>query len=276
VFRDIGLCDIFASMAAIEQSFMWHAEGCVVSDKYGALFKGEEVKDFSDMKPKRHGNVLDHTLNVWDKMNHILFHEDKEFDEEKRFLLTLSAILHDIGKPYCLGWKYNTWKWGGIEHKETVPDVSKHDVVGIDYAKKFCKNIGMSNEEVDFVCTMVGEHMKAHRLTMHKHKFDILEFVHKPLFNEIMLISKADDLGSISTVYNDMPSYDEIMNDPRVKECINTPMPKPILTGDILIEHGLKPSPLFKKMLRVAYRHQYERGEIDKERLFNFIKNIKE
>jgi hypothetical protein len=91
-----------------------------------------------------------------------------------------------------------------------------------------------------------------------------------------MLVSKADDLGSISTVYNDMPSYDEIMNDPRVKECINTPMPKPILTGDILIEHGLKPSPLFKKMLRVAYRHQYEIGETDKERLFNFIKNIKE
>ena len=277
VYSDMGLKKIFDDMAETPQSFKWHAEGSLVEDTTtGKKHRGEKVKDFSNMRPLLNGNVFDHTRNVWDKMNHILFHEDKEFDEEKRFLLTLSAILHDIGKPYCIGWKYNTWKWGDIEHKEVVPDVSNHDMVGIDYAKKFCKSIGMSNEEIDFVCTMVGEHMKAHSLTLHKHKFDILEFVHKPLFNEIMLVSKADDLGSISTVYNDMPNYNEIMNDPKVKECISTPMPKPILTGDILIEHGLKPSPLFKKMLRVAYRHQYERGETDKERLFNFIKNIKE
>lgn len=38
----------------------------------------------------------------------------------------------------------------------------------------------------------------------------------------------------------------------------------------------MKYSPLFKKMLRVAYRHQYEDNETDKERLFNFVKNIKE
>ena len=86
----------------------------------------------------------------------------------------------------------------------------------------------------------------------------------------------GDNYGSISTVSNDFSGYDKIMSDPRVIECINTPMPKPILTGDDLIAGGLKPSPLFKKMLRVAYRHQYEDNEIDKERLFNFVKNIKE
>ena len=66
----------------------------------------------------------------------------------------------------------------------------------------------------------------------------------------------GDNYGSISTVSNDFSGYDKIMSDPRVIECINTPMPKPILTGDDLIAGGLKPSPLFKKMLRVAYRHQ--------------------
>ena len=76
--------------------------------------------------------------------------------------------------------------------------------------------------------------------------------------------------------FNDFSDYDKIMSDPRVIECINTPMPKPILTGDDLIAGGLKPNPLFKKMLRVAYRHQYEDNEIDKKRLFNCVKNIKE
>jgi hypothetical protein len=49
-----------------------------------------------------------------------------------------------------------------------------------------------------------------------------------------------------------------------------------VLTGNDLIERGLKPSSLFKKMLHVAYRHQYEYGETDKNKLFNFVKNIKE
>ena len=63
---------------------------------------------------------------------------------------------------------------------------------------------------------------------------------------------------------------------PVVIEMINTPMPKPILTGKDLIDYGLKPNPLFSKMLRVALIHQFEQNETDKKRLFYFVKNIKE
>lgn len=283
VFRDIGLCDIFASMAAIEQSFRWHAEGCVVSDKYGALFKGEEVKDFSDMKPKRHGNVLDHTLNVWREMNKIIFHDaaieetkvDFE-DEEKRFLLILSAILHDIGKTKPIGTKKAIFQWGTRKFEETVPKVSNHDMLGKPLAEEFCKNLAMSNDEIKFVVTLVGQHMLAHEFAKSKHKFKILKFVHQPLFKEIMLIAQADSRGSISTIPNEQKSPEVNLADPVVRECINTPMPKPILTGDDLIKGGLKPGPLFSKMLGVAYARQYEANETDKQRLFNFVKNIKE
>lgn len=278
VYDDIGLLKIFEDMKNTNQSFKWHAEGCVVEEiDTGIVHYGKDVKDFSNMRPVSQGNVLDHTYRVWEKMNNILYHEDKEYDEEKRFLLTLSAIIHDIGKPYCNeGTKHNVWKWGENEYSEEVPRVTKHDVIGTELAKEFCKNLGLSNDEIKFVSTIVREHMNAHKFDTHKRKFDILEFVHQPLFNEIMLVSKADDYGSISTVNNDFSGYDKIMSDPRVIECINTPMPKPILTGDDLIAGGLKPSPLFKKMLRIAYRHQYENNETDKKRLFNFVKNIKE
>lgn len=276
IFEDIGLKEIFANMSNVAQSFQWHAEGCVVENEKGEMIKGETVKDFSKVKPVFQGSVYDHTCRVWEKMNLELFHSDKEYTEEKRFILTLSAILHDIGKTCWKEMKENTWKWGENTWSEKVPKVATHDVLGAPMAEEFCKKLGLSNIETETVKAVVRQHMNAHRLSSHKRKFDILEFVHQPHFEEIMLVSKADDLGSISTIPNDYPGYENIIKDPRVVECINTEMPKPVLTGNDLIERGLKPSSLFKKMLHVAYRHQYEYGETDKNKLFNFVKNIKE
>lgn len=284
IFEDMGLKSIFLEMSKIEQSWKWHAEGATV--RYigdGALYKGENVKDFSDKEPVYHGTVLDHTLNVWREMNKILFHDtaiectklDFENDEELRFLLVMSAILHDIGKIKPIGSRSGDFQWGGRTYVETVPRVPTHDIIGAPLAEEFCKNLGMSNDEVKFVTTLVGQHMKAHKFADTKHKFKILEFVHQPLFKEIMLLAQADDRGSICTIQNEVNSPEVNLSLPVVVECINIPMPKPILTGDDLIKGGLKPGPLFAKMLKVAYAHQYEANETDKQTLFNFVKNIK-
>lgn len=285
IFEDIGLEKIFQDMENTKQSYKWHAEGSLVEEiNDGNVYRGENVKDFSCMKPYSQGTVLNHTLNVLSEMNKIIFEDaaieitkvDFE-DEEKRFLLILSAILHDIGKPYCNeGMKHNTFTWGKNTYEEEVPKVTSHAIIGVTYAEEFCKNLGMSNDEIKFVTTLVANHMEAHKFREHKHKFKILEFVHQPLFKEIMLLAQADDRGSIATVENTMSTPEQTLSDPVVIEMINTPMPKPILTGKDLIDYGLKPNPLFSKMLRVALIHQFEQNETDKKRLFHFVKNIKE
>ena len=275
IFEDMGLTDIFWDMSETPQSFKWHAEGAEVKSLIdGKYYSAKNIKDFSNMKPVMQGNVLDHTFHCLEEMNKIIFEND--FDEEKRFLLVLSTMLHDVGKPYCNeGTKTNTWVWGKNTWTEEVPKVNSHPIVGIEYAEFICKKIGLSNYETEFVTTIVREHMNAHSLNKHTHKFPVMEFVHQKFFDEIMLVAQADDRGSIKTVYNEFSNVEEILETPLVKECINTPMPKPILTGDDLIERGLKPNPAFKKMLRTAYKLQIEQNELDKERLFGAVKNIK-
>lgn len=281
IFYDIGLDDIFSKMENTIQSFKWHAEGAlVISREDHSLLKAEEVKDFSDKIPYEHGTVLDHTYRVWEQMNEIIFHNKAiestkvDFTEEKNFLLILSAILHDIGKTVYTEEKFNTFTWGKENYKENIPRVTKHDTLGVPLAEEFCKNLGLSNKETEFIATLVGQHMNAHKFADTKHKFNILEFVQQPLFKEIMLLAQADSRGSIKTVEEDQKSPEENLALPVVQECINTKMPKPILTGDILIAHGLKPNQSFGKMLKVAYRKQFEDNETDIERLYNFVKNL--
>lgn len=282
IFEDMGLMKIFTDMSKIEQSFKWHAEGATV--RYidsGTLYKCENVKDFSNVEPVCHGTVLDHTLNVWKEMNKILYHNTAieitkvNFDEEKRFLLTLAAILHDIGKTKPIGFKTNTFQWGDKTYEEEVPKVSTHDIIGVPLAEKFCKDLCLSNDEIKFITTLVGQHMNAHKFADTKHKFKILEFVHQPLFKEIMLLAQADDRGSIETVVNDVNSPEKNLSLPMVVECMNTVMPNPVLTGNDLISFGEKPNSLFKKKLEVAYRVQIEQNINNKKLLYNIVKNIK-
>ena len=281
VWEDIGLQQIFDEMDTIEQSWKWHAEGAIFLNPEGKEEWIWEQKDFRGYTPIEHGTVLAHTLNVWKEMNKILYHNTAieitkvNFDEEKRFLLTLAAILHDIGKTKPIGFKTNTFQWGDKTYEEEVPKVSTHDIIGVPLAEKFCKDLCLSNDEIKFITTLVGQHMNAHKFADTKHKFKILEFVHQPLFKEIMLLAQADDRGSIETVVNDVNSPEKNLSLPIVVECMNTVMPNPVLTGNDLISFGEKPNSLFKKKLEVAYRVQIEQNINNKKLLYSIVKNIK-
>ena len=239
--------------------------------------------DFSQVEPIKLGDVFDHTQCVWSEMNKIIFRENgivKGFpvpiDAHTRFLLVLSAILHDIGKAHCdLGEKENIYKLGDREiREEPIKRVYDHDVVGAPLAKEFCRNLGMSNEDIEFVGYMVENHMKVHKLREMNSRYKIMKLVQHKWFNELVLLAMADERGSIKSIEDGDITFDEALERDIVVECRNTPMPERILTGDDLIQFGLKPGPKFSEMLETAHRIQIDNGQTSKKCLFDSVKNI--
>lgn len=284
VFEVVGLLDIFTEMDMIEQAWRWHAEGAVFEDPKGEPFLVMEQKDFKGCTPIEHGSVLAHTFLTFAEMHKIIFEGanipelEMKLDEEKIYLLKLSALLHDLGKCYCQhqGVRTKTFMFDGKEIlEEDIPVVNEHSERGIEPAEKFCKALKMSNEETHFICSMVAHHMEAHELSARKHFSDILKFVKHPHFKEIMMVALADERGAIKLEgFDERGCVAEIMKDERVIKAIGMEIPKPILTGNDLIKFGRTPGPLYRKMLEVAHNIQIDQGITDKHMLYKMVKNV--
>ena len=288
VFSITGLQKIFNEMKLVPQSWKWHMEGATVIS-HGDMFKVTEAQDLSDCKLLEHGNVLDHTLLVMQKMKDIfagkvgqdvlkeLEIDESFFTEDKKFLLTLACILHDIGKVHCehLGTKTHTLQVRDETVTETVPDVNDHHNVGIPFAEEFCKNLKLSNKETHMICSIVAHHMEAHNLKEKSTDLKKWEFVTHPFFKEIMLVALADDLGSICFVEQDRPTVMENLTDESIKEIRSRgPLPEPVLTGQDLIAEGFKPGEKFKKALDSAFKVQVNSKVVDKAVLLNSVRNL--
>lgn len=284
VFEVVGLLDIFTEMDMVEQAWRWHAEGSVFEDPKGEPFLVMEQRDFTGCTPIEHGSVLAHTFLTFAEMHKIIFEGtnipelEMDLDEEKIFLLKISALLHDIGKAHCQhqGVRTKTFTFDGKEIVEKdIPVVNEHPQTGIEPAEKFCKSLKMSNEETHFICSMVAHHMSAHELASHKKFSDILKFVKHPHFKEIMMVALADERGAIKLEgFDERGCVAEIMKDERVIKAQEMEVPKPILTGDDLIKFGRKPGPLFRKMLDVAFSIQIDQEVTDKTQLYRMVKNV--
>lgn len=283
VLKDIGLIDIFMDMDKIIQSIRWHAEGSKIV-KNGVTTIVMHQINFANAEFIEHGTVLAHTFLTWKEMHNIIFEGkglpeiDVDYsDPEKRFLLILSAMLHDIGKSHCehQGEKVNAFEVNGLPYSEIVPKVADHPKTGIPYAEAFCKNLGMSNDEVSFVCSMVEHHMDAHELSKRTSKKEVWEFCTLPHFKEIMLVALADERGSIKLEgFDERGSVPDTLKSEYVAACMNKPMPVPILTGEDLIAFGRKPGPIFRKILDTALKFQIDQNVTDKKILYRSVKNV--
>lgn len=284
VFEVVGLLDVFEKMDEICQAWRWHAEGSIFKDPEGKEFLVMEQKGFTGCTPIEHGSVLAHTFLTFAEMHKIIFEGanvpelEMDLDEEQKFLLKLSALLHDLGKCYCQhqGVRTKTFMFDGKEIlEESIPVVNEHPTTGIEPAEKFCKALKMSNEETHFVCSMIAHHMEFHELQKLSDEH-LWRCTAHPHFKEIMMVALADERGAIKLEgFDERGSVQDMMNNARIKDFISRgPLPKPILTGKDLIERGKKPSPAFKKALDAAYKSQINGKVTNKAQLFRSVKNL--
>ena len=192
------------------------------------------------------GNVWEHTLLTIDNC------------ESEDPIVKFACLLHDVGKTDTLTYKDNG-----------EPTFINHDVVGADIAEKICKRLKFSNKDTMRIKAMVLYHMEIKHIdTMKVHKAWAL--LQREDIKDIMLVSLADSDAAISTIWK--KPLQEVFSKRDILFMLNTPMPKPLVTGKDLISIGMKPNITFTKKLGTAYKVQLNCGW-NKETIMKQIKS---
>jgi poly(A) polymerase len=169
--------------------------------------------------------------------------------------LAWAALLHDIGKPPTM----------------TVTDrirFNNHHHAGARMAADILKRLRAQNALNDDVVSMVENHMNF--MNVAKMRLSTLKkFLSRPTIRDELELHKADCLSS----HSDLSNYDFI------KERLETfkaeeIKPPPLISGKDLIALGLKPGPLFGKILGEVYDLQLEDKIATREEALSAVRNI--
>ncbi len=145
--------------------------------------------------------------------------------------LALGVLLHDVGKPPTF---------------RVAPDrirFDQHAEVGTKMAQEICRRFRLSNDETEQVCGLVANHMRFGDVQRMKPS-TLKRFLRLPEFQEHLELHRLDCLSS----HRDLSLYDYARKQLSIMPAEQI-RPKPLITGNDLIEAGYKPSPEFKKLL---------------------------
>ncbi len=153
--------------------------------------------------------------------------------------LALGVLLHDVGKP----------------RTQTFEDrirFNGHEKVGADMAADICERLRMSNADTARVVWLVGQHMRVSAVKeMRASKLKRL--VREDGFPELLELFRIDCASS----HGRMDTY-EWLRDRAAELGPDEVRPNPLITGNDLIEMGIKPGPLFSEILHAVEDLQLE------------------
>lgn len=187
-------------------------------------------------------DLLTHTLEVLQKTSPILS-------------LRLAALLHDVGKPPSL----TVDKQSGDRH------FYRHEIIGAGMAKKILKRLKYSNEIVEAVCTLVATHMRpldAGPGGMRRLLRDTSELF--PLWRELKYCDASSCKINIDTLQQRLEKFDQdiakIQQGPEL-----SPLSSLAITGQDLLEAGLKEGPIIGEILRALHERVLDSPELNEK-----------
>ena len=175
------------------------------------------------------GDVFVHTLLLLEKLRHSC-----------PPTLAWGALLHDVGKPPTFRVAPDRIRFDG------------HVDVGVKMAEEICRRFRFSNHDTDQILALVKNHMRfAHAMQMSEATFK--KFVRMPRFEEHLELHRIDCESS----HGDLTTYrftrEKIASMP--PEAVR---PRPLVSGDDLIDAGYVPGPKFKEILGAVEDRQLE------------------
>jgi poly(A) polymerase len=194
------------------------------------------------------GDVFTHTLLTLSK----LVDNGKSADTWE---LAMAVLLHDIGKPVT------------FEVADRIR-FNNHDNIGADMSEKICERLRMSNAEKERITWLVKMHLYLrHAQQMRISKLKRL-FAHEG-YPELAELYKVDSLASTGDLedYNFCQNMFEELQEEEIK-------PEPLITGNDLIAMGLKPGPIFSKILDAIKDDQLEQKITTKEEALERAKEL--
>jgi poly(A) polymerase len=166
-------------------------------------------------------DLWEHTLRVLDLLG-----------DRVSFPLAAAALLHDVGKPRTVGRTADRYTFHAHEH------------VGRRLAGDIALRLKLANDERERIEWLVEKHqILADSPRMRPAKLKVL-LIHKGIW-ELFALHRADALASGRDVAH-VEHAEQKRRDWAEKGELEPP---PLITGEDLIEMGLKPGPLFKTIL---------------------------
>jgi poly(A) polymerase len=172
--------------------------------------------------------------------------------------LALGVLLHDVGKPPTF---------------RVAPDrirFDQHAEVGTKMTEEICRRFRLSNDETEQVCGLVANHMRFGDVQRMKPS-TLKRFLRLPEFQEHLELHRLDCLSS----HRDLALYDYARKQLSIMPADQI-RPKPLITGDDLIEAGYKPGPQFKELLTAVEDAQLDGSISTKEEALALVKEIAE
>lgn len=201
---------------------------------------------YAPQDPRHHpeGDVFTHTLMLLEQL-----------PKDCSLTLALAALLHDVGKPETIGWKFGT------------PTFYGHDAVGAEMTRAILNRLRYPNDVIATVVVHVKQHMQFHNLQNYRHG-KALNFVHQPTFPELLELHKMDSLASCGDMRFAAFAESLLTEAPAAQRA-----PR-LITGADLIELGLRPGPLFKTVLEECELAQLEGKLADKTCALRFAECV--
>lgn len=205
---------------------------------------------FPELSPMKHTsqryyneqNLLYHTIKALANFEKILVEKDEKYEKELGWIFKLAVLLHDIGKPQMISFdeEGNTHFYG-------------HDRVGAEIVESIAERLKLSKRERNTLKKLVKHHMYPHLLAAQQvlteravnrylRRMEELAF---PLLD----MAIADALASPPRGEGILPYHEFRAKIIKVIEEKAKVTQGRLVTGDDLIELGLKPGPIFKKIL---------------------------
>ncbi len=190
------------------------------------------------------GDVFEHILKMFEFANYPISK-----------ILAFSILLHDVGKPLTYS-QTDRIRFNG------------HDRKGAELAEKILKRLRFSKKEIAIIKNIIANHMKFINVPKMKSS-TIQKFVLSENFDIELELHRLDCLAS----HQKLDTYNFLVEKRKEFEYLKK-LPKPLITGKNLIDNGLKPGPIFKKILNDVYNWQLENKIEDKQRALDYLKNI--
>ena len=154
-------------------------------------------------------------------------------------------------------------------HSGVAPDRIRFDghvEVGVRMAEEICRRLHFSNDDTKQIAELVANHMRFADAQKMKES-TLKRFMRLPKFDEHLELHRIDCLSSHAnlTLYNFVRGRLAQSSEEEIR-------PKPLLTGQDLIQLGYHPGPQFREMLSAVEDAQLEGSLHSREEALEFVR----
>jgi putative nucleotidyltransferase with HDIG domain len=198
------------------------------------------IEQPSEFHPE--GDVFEHTVKALGLMG-----------PKPTSTLAWSVLLHDIGKKDTM-------------RKADRIRFNNHDNVGASMAQEILHRMRSSNILIDSVSACIENHMNFMNVT--KMRLSTLKrLLSRPTIGDELELHRID----CSASHGNLDNY-HFVKEKLSELAVDRIKPAPLLRGEDLIHLGLKPGPLFGKILRDMYDLQLDEKVFSKEEAVEFAR----